>query len=713
MSFCLQCNGPNSCSKCSPQSNTYLYNGQCYLNCPTGTYSDFGSGLCINCVSPCLQCISSTACTSCVLNYYLYQSTCQTVCPLGTYNASTATSKICNNCSLGCNNCTSLTNCSFCQSGYLLYFNQGQGSCTTSCPSGFYAGFVSSSTFTNSNQHQCLICVSPCITCISETVCVTCLTGYYFYRGSCVNACPSGFYAGSTVSSAGTSQPNCLVCDSSCLTCQNTSTYCTSCPSGYNLDSQGNCNSNCSSPSTYYVLTTRQCLNCSGSCYTCQGPLSTDCLSCRPPLSLYGGQCVTNCPFGYYSTSTYVCKQCSSPCASCSMLSTNCTSCVSPYLTQSSNTGLLCVLNCLTSFYPNSTVQSCYPCSSACLTCSGPASNQCTSCPSGSILLQGSCTTSCPSATVLIQQGSQSICQACSSGCSNCSVSSTSSLSTICTQCLPNYYLYKGICYTSCPSGTYASPTSFTCNLCNLVGCQTCIFNASMSVQCTNCQAGYYPLGDTGTCVTLCPTGYTLVNSQCAVTPVCQGYTYNNLCLMNCPQSTYAVTSPTKACMNCSASCVSCTNVSVCLQCSNSTYVYYNSSINASSCVSYCSSGLYADSNIGQCSPCGNNCSSCYQSSNQVVCTSCQSGYVLLGSQCVQSCPIGYYQSTSNICQLCSSVCYSCNVSATNCTQCKNINYTAPNCASTTCNSSQFLNLAGTCSNCNAACATCYGANSY
>jgi proprotein convertase subtilisin/kexin type 5 len=396
---------------------------------------------------------------------------------------------------------------------------------------------------------------------------------------------------------------------------------------------QGNCNSNCSSASTYYVALTRQCLNCSASCYSCQGPLSTDCLSCKPPLSLFNGQCLTTCPFGYYSSSTYVCKQCILPCASCSLSSINCTACISPYFMQRTGNNMICVTSCSASFYLNTTTQSCSPCHLTCLTCSGPTTTQCTSCSSGSYLLQKQCMSSCPSGTVLIQQATTSICRKCSLGCANCTVSTTSSLSTKCTLCLPNYYLYRDSCLSVCPAGTYASPTSFNCNSCNLVGCQSCIFNSSMSVQCTICQAGYFFLAHNATCVTTCPSEYMLSNSQCVLIPVCRNYIYNNLCLISCPTSTYAVTSPTKACVSCSSNCMSCQNSSSCIQCSNTTYLYYNIT-NTSSCISYCPTGLYADSNSRQCNPCANNCLTCYQTNNQITCTACTTGYVLLEGQC-------------------------------------------------------------------------------
>ena len=370
-----------------------------------------------------------------------------------------------------------------------------------------------SSTYTNSTQYQCVACILPCITCTSSTKCVTCQTGtYYFNQGSCVTSCPSGYFV-SSGSSSGAS--TCLPCDSSCLNCTSSAKICTACPAGYAIDLQGNCNSNCSSPSTYFVASTRQCLNCSSLCYSCQGPLSTDCLSCKPPSALYSGSCLNACPFGYYASSTYVCGQCNSPCASCAVSANNCTSCIAPNLLQPSTTGSTCSVACSAGFYPSLKSQYCQPCNSDCLGCSGPANNQCTSCQTGKFLSAGSCIASCPSGTALIQQGAQWVCQACSAGCAICSISSYSTQASNCTRCKENYYIYSGSCHTSCPDGTYSSPTSFSCTSCGITGCQRCRFNSSMLVQCTVCQAGYYALGNTGTCVTSCPSGSSLRNTQC------------------------------------------------------------------------------------------------------------------------------------------------------------------------------------------------------
>lgn len=38
----------------------------------------------------------------------------------------------------------------------------------------------------------------------------------------------------------------------------------------------------------------------------------------------------------------------------------------------------------------------CLPCDTSCLTCSGPSNNECTSCATGEILINGVCEEGCP-----------------------------------------------------------------------------------------------------------------------------------------------------------------------------------------------------------------------------------------------------------------------------------------------------------------------------
>ena len=154
--------------------------------------------------------------------------------------------------------------------------------------------------------------------------------------------CPLGTYRDNQLS-------ECINCTSICLSCLNSS-YCTGCDIGYYLY-QGQCLTSCP-PGTY--LSNSSCISCPSGCYSCNS--SANCTSCDSALSLLDisslGSCVSTCPSGYYSallissiflnTNYYECLPCSSPCVTCSVDSTSCTSCVAGY----SLSGTNCLTTC-------------------------------------------------------------------------------------------------------------------------------------------------------------------------------------------------------------------------------------------------------------------------------------------------------------------------------------------------------------------------------
>ena len=125
------------------------------------------------------------------------------------------------------------------------------------------------------------------------------------------------------------------------------------------LDPYGNCLSGCAANHMYYDTTSRQCYNCSNACYACDGPQASQCLSCNPPLQLFQGSCVNTCPFGFYSTSSYICKPCNLNCADCRNSSTNCSVCEGGAFLQNTPTGFVCMFTCGTGFYMNITSSVC------------------------------------------------------------------------------------------------------------------------------------------------------------------------------------------------------------------------------------------------------------------------------------------------------------------------------------------------------------------
>ncbi len=153
-----------------------------------------------------------------------------------------------------------------------------------------------------------------------------------------------------------TSQSLCLICPIECKTCSS-SLICNSC-------------------SQQYYLSNNACVSCSEYCLTCSS--SSICLQCQSPYVLRNGSCnacvVQNaltcssidsallCEDQFYVENNY-CSSCLLNCKSCSS-SSSCTQCVNY-------------------FYLNSTVLTCNPCPTNCLTCNSITPSICNSCRNG------------------------------------------------------------------------------------------------------------------------------------------------------------------------------------------------------------------------------------------------------------------------------------------------------------------------------------------
>ena len=219
----------------------------------------------------------------------------------------------------------------------------------TNCSYGYYVnlGFMT-----------CAACPSACLTCINSANCTNCKVGLYHFQGQCVAACPtfpvyyymydlsficlaacpppyfgftlsgkceltcpSGFFKNATTTS-------CQACPYGCNSCY---LNCTSCISGFvYVAKYGSCSQVCSAGLPYFL--SRKCVSacpsgtfllddlvtcqkCSSICAEC-AVLATNCTSCQGAF-WYNYNCVTQCPSSYFVDRNNFCQQCSSSPGAC------------------------------------------------------------------------------------------------------------------------------------------------------------------------------------------------------------------------------------------------------------------------------------------------------------------------------------------------------------------------------------------------------------
>lgn len=175
-------------------------------------------------------------------------------------------------------------------------------------------------------------------------------------------SCPSGTFL---MSESNPNNTNCKGCNSLhpisngyCTSCTQSSCSAVTCNSGYKVSGKSCVKISCSAGQ---YLSGNTCYSCHVTCKTCTGSSMSNCTSCYDGLELKNGQCIrTSCPEGQYISGIYS--------------------------------------------------QSCSDCDPSCKTCSAGGENNCTSCPSGSILQNGKCVQgdtigACPSGTTKSSDG--------------------------------------------------------------------------------------------------------------------------------------------------------------------------------------------------------------------------------------------------------------------------------------------------------------------
>jgi hypothetical protein len=182
------------------------------------------------------------------------------------------------------------------------------------------------------------------------------------------------------------------------------STQCSTCASGFFLDSSGNCES-CGSRCS-------KCADTTGTCQTCDTSLPGLTVNSLQPQTC---GVVQQCAAGQFSNG-----------AACSI------------------------------------------CNSACATCTGAAATDCITCAANTFFLNGSCVaiSTVPASGVcsgssLVANPLKGVCDTCPLGCSTCHYavfSASSQYSDVtCSACSPGKFLNGGKCVDTCPSGTFGA----------------------------------------------------------------------------------------------------------------------------------------------------------------------------------------------------------------------------------------------------------------
>uniref|UniRef100_A0A3B3B5X1 Growth factor receptor domain-containing protein n=1 Tax=Oryzias melastigma TaxID=30732 RepID=A0A3B3B5X1_ORYME len=228
----------------------------------------------------------------------------------------------------------------------------------------------------------------------------------------------------------------------------------------------------------------QECEPCHRSCHTCGGPQYDDCdTSCAHYFFLHEGECVDDCPAGYFSSENE-CVGCHVDCASCDGPSfDDCSVCRNPKAVLHHGE---CLPKCPDRFYYDKTTNECKDCDKSCLTCSGHEPSDCLSCSAKKHKdASGHCVwdSQCSPGSYLDQNGE---CRQCHALCQNCSGPNRDH----CLSCKPPHLLLSDTCVKSCPLGYYAEKNSeLSCGLCHF-GCESCVGRHSQ--QCVTCKTGFF-----------------------------------------------------------------------------------------------------------------------------------------------------------------------------------------------------------------------------
>ncbi|KAM3849768.1 proprotein convertase subtilisin/kexin type 5-like, partial [Diretmus argenteus] len=698
---CHECNdeGPSNCTSCDKDKfgvDRYLFRGQCRDACPEGFFHSWRRE-CEPCPANCTICTVADRCLHCSPAHNLRDGRCVPLeCGVG--ELADPEYEDCLPCEEGCKTCQRKdpghqqgTVCLSCEDGYY----QLGTDCHRSCPDGTYAN----------DTMVCAPCEDPrCVNC-DQSQCYWCGKGFYISDGECVQHCREDFF----VDEEG---QECEPCHRACRTCGGPNyDDCDSCEDGFTLKA-GECLDDrdfASCPDKYFRNSKGECERCHSSCKTCSAPGKEDCNSCDSGHLLTRQQsCVPRCPSGTFANRTSGrCEDCPPGCAVCQD-ARRCQRCRSGHTQLYLQDGV-CVVKCERGF-PRGAV--CQPCTPECASCQGNASH-CLTCASQHLLLDHSCRRHCPEGYYT----SETECIRCPPDCKECNRDG------LCQECIQYYFLHKDKCVDDCPTGYFATKDQQECMRCHadcascdgpdwddcdvcqnpkavryngecLPQCPTNTYHDKDMNECRDCDRSCLTCsGPEPTSCLSCTTnmrqdasGHCVWYSHCSLSSYmgedgecqlchqlchrCSGpgkdhclncnsphFLLNNTCVEECPMGYYADRDE-RACQRCHFSCESCVgrHSVQCVTCRPGLLRQ------GYSCVETCSESHFGNTTTGLCERCDPSCSQCWGRGSR-ECLSCREDYLYLRQwgQCLQSCPLSYYQDTlSQTCRKCHPTCKSC-----------------------------------------------------
>uniref|UniRef100_A0AAY4DIR2 P/Homo B domain-containing protein n=1 Tax=Denticeps clupeoides TaxID=299321 RepID=A0AAY4DIR2_9TELE len=506
---CMSCE--EGCKKCAHFCGVRFEDG-CYKNCPAKTYSVEADMTCVSCDQDCVSC-DEHECYWCESDLFLSDGKCVLECPEGFYIKEDSRDE-CEACHSTCESCSGpqKNQCDSCSKGlYIILVTEGlwfyssygdlfccinlklscyippsllagrflsaEQTCVLQCPVGSFGSRVNGA---------CEMCARGCVQCQDLQRCQKCQFSrkrkLYLQDGQCVQQCTrsEGFPAGLL----------CQSCAPDCASCERNATYCLSCVEPLLLHKH-QCVENCP---TAHMLRDGECQHCPVGCLHC-----TDnglCSECEDTHFLIEGHCVVDCPDGFYDdTESGVCGRCHLDCRLCDGPDADeCDMCADPEATFHNRA---CLPPCPSHTYRDGRTAECKHCDGSCLSCSGPHATSCTSCPDGlrpDAHSRCATLTSCPVRHYADREGE---CHQCHKYCQQC----TGPEKSQCLSCSQNHFLLNGTCVNDCPVGTFRDIAQQKCDLCH-PSCLSCV--GKHSHECLACRPQLFRLGKE--CVETCPS---------------------------------------------------------------------------------------------------------------------------------------------------------------------------------------------------------------